>query len=1101
MININIPNVIMIGVLATMLHTHQANAQRSTALIDPVTNNGGFENGTTGWTITNGTQANKWQVSTGATAGFSGTACAYISQSASPPFLHTYVNTTSVAQIYQDVTFPAGDTFTSFSFKAIVQGEACCDYLRVYLAPTTVTPVAGTNLGTLYQVGGDINMRGAGWTNISLNIPSALIGNTTAAATRRLIFQWRNDGSGQTQPPIAVDDITLVTYSCSGVTLLNAGNITNTSATLNWTPIAGATGYEVRYKKITDPATVATWATPATVAGGATGFLNITGLTATQEYEFQVRALGAGVCPYFFARQTFTTLCLPVTYAALPYTEDFENWINACNTTDVPSVNVTNRPSTGNPSWRREDQGTSAAWTSTNYLYSPVFFNGAHSARFHSGNTPAGTYGTLDFYVNCSSGTGNKELRFARINTNGTDSLRVLLSTDSGATFNQLGAYLLAATWTEEILTITSNSPKTIIRFIARGDNGGTDIGLDYVRVLPPCAGMPVAGSITPVPAPCRNQPFRLAATGTSNFSGITYQWQDSTAAGWQNSVGASANQAVFTTTVTTETTFRLLVTCVNSNQSDASQPYTVTPAPFINCYCAPTYATGAAANTIRNVAYNGMVNASTGAAPWYSDFTGQQPGPILVPTLVMGKTDTLKVTFSTNATNYSAAWIDFDHNGVFDAAEYFSTGTNAGASGIANIAITPPLTAVQGRTRLRIRGADRAVVNASQACGPTSSAYGEAEDYYVFIEYPVCNGVVDAGIAVASDTAICKGYTVNITDTTYNKRTSQTTRNWQSSADGGLSWNDVPNSTGKDTLNDVLISGSVSYRLRVKCNATGDTSFSIPANINVKPPYKCYCYSQSDGGSNDISDIGGVVIGTMTNLGGGPHVLNPQAIRRRTDFTEIPGIEMRSGARYKLSVYHIQRNAVHKDARVSVFIDFNNDLRYDANALPNSELVYSGVTTSQEFYLDTAIRIPSSVIPDVPTGMRIIINDDLNPLSPANLGCGPYTSGETEDYVVTLRRTPQSVGTVNLISELSVYPNPTSDNRITVDVRSEQNMGTLHLSLLSVDGKILRQEAYDNIGKQFKKEIELQAVSKGVYFIEVHCKDGGKNVRRVVIM
>ncbi len=86
-------------------------AQAQSTIISPTVNNGGFESGATGWTTVNGSQANKWQISTTATAGFSGTTCAYISQTAASPFAHTYnVNSSSVTQIYRDFTVPAGET-------------------------------------------------------------------------------------------------------------------------------------------------------------------------------------------------------------------------------------------------------------------------------------------------------------------------------------------------------------------------------------------------------------------------------------------------------------------------------------------------------------------------------------------------------------------------------------------------------------------------------------------------------------------------------------------------------------------------------------------------------------------------------------------------------------------------------------------------------------------------------------------------------------------------------------------------------------------------------------------------------------------------------
>jgi hypothetical protein len=66
-----------------------------TTLISPTVNNGGFESGTAGWTVVNGTETNKWQVDTNAAAGFSGTNSAYISNSTSAPYANAYTDSSS----------------------------------------------------------------------------------------------------------------------------------------------------------------------------------------------------------------------------------------------------------------------------------------------------------------------------------------------------------------------------------------------------------------------------------------------------------------------------------------------------------------------------------------------------------------------------------------------------------------------------------------------------------------------------------------------------------------------------------------------------------------------------------------------------------------------------------------------------------------------------------------------------------------------------------------------------------------------------------------------------------------------------------------------
>mgnify|MGYP002080153796 CR=1 FL=1 len=101
-------------IMLMSLISFTSNAQ--TIIISPSVNDGGFENTTSSWTIINGTQTNKWQISNNATSGYSPTKCAYVSNSASAPYSQNYsLTNTSTVFFYQDVTFPAGETSINLS--------------------------------------------------------------------------------------------------------------------------------------------------------------------------------------------------------------------------------------------------------------------------------------------------------------------------------------------------------------------------------------------------------------------------------------------------------------------------------------------------------------------------------------------------------------------------------------------------------------------------------------------------------------------------------------------------------------------------------------------------------------------------------------------------------------------------------------------------------------------------------------------------------------------------------------------------------------------------------------------------------------------------
>lgn len=1334
---------------------------QSTVIISPTVNDGDFENASSSWTIVNGSQTNKWYISTNATAGFNGAKCAYISNSASAPYAHDYdQDVSSVVQFYQDVTLPAGEPNVTLSFKVVCEGEAAgtnlYDYLRVYLAPTTVAPAAGTQVNASYQVGNTYYLLGTSWTTLNITIPASLAGNATAATTRRLIFQWRNDGSDGSNPPAGIDSVTLITTCAGPAVTAGATAVTTTGATLNWATYPGATGYQVRYKKVSDPATVATWATPTVVTGGGTTSLPVTGLSANQvQYEYQVLASN---CPTWSSSALFSTLCVPYTppyletfesiaadnqlpacmsatnlgnqvltytaatgdynrinhtpggakfasfkwssndwiftpqfnlvagqtyqlrfyyitdgytgwnslkaaygtsatagamtniigapvplpsnttyqvfqevftptvsgtynvginveassnpfylsvddisvvpvsacagvpnagalvqtgpvntcagktfiledtgstqalgisyqwvrsldhgatwtaatggsgliyttpplsdtvwysmvavcgntnqrdttaplvfnvvppqYATLPFTESFESWTNRCGTTDVPSVYWTADPTTGDNAWRRQDQGASANWGAVgSYLYSPAFFEGSYSARFHSGSADEGYLGRMDLYLNCGPTGGALETRFRYINIDGTDSLKVYLSTDNGTSFTLLNYFTTASIWTEAVVPFTSNSPQTILRFVGVADFGSTDIGLDYVRVLPPCTGTPVAGTIPAIGTVCANASFTLTLNGTSPVAGLSYQWQSSPDGNtWTNIAGATTPG--LTTSIVNATYFRVVVTCTASGSSAVSNTLKVELSSFLICYCTPTYGNGGANDRINIVQLGVMSNNSTAAgnpSPYYVDYAPQQPANIPVPALYRGQIDTVRVTFGSDGSQYGSVWIDFNRNGVFEATEHFSNNTQYAGNATAKIPVTVPVNASIGLTKMRVRGGDDNQPDPTQPCGASNSSFGEAEDYLVDLRYPPCSGQASAGTAESSDASLCVGYELVLTDTTHAKELDGLSWTWQSSTNG-TNWNNVTGSDGQDQIT-MPMTGAVQYRLRMVCQNSNDTTYSNAVSVTVPNPWQCYCYSTATGKAQDTTDFGAFRVGSYVFNTGGPHLSNNKAVRARTDNTNITGIVLYADSTYNIDLYQIMRNHYHGDARVTMFIDFNNNLVYD---IPEDR-VLSTATTPNDWYLLRSVTLPSLLTPDVPTGMRVIINSNTAPNTPSDDACGGYTSGETEDYVVTLRKAfPSDVPHTGLLRDLSLYPNPT-EGRFTVQLYSAEQVRDLEVTVTNLTGQQVLRQAYRQPSRQFRAEMDLSSQPRGVYLVEVHA-DGDKAVRKLIV-
>ncbi len=163
-----------------------------------------------------------------------------------------------------------------------------------------------------------------------------------------------------------------------------------------------------------------------------------------------------------------------------------------------------------------------------------------------------------------------------------------------------------------------------------------------------------------------------------------------------------------------------------------ATGPYTINVAA---APCAPpSDYCEASANSLQfekisNVTFAGINNNSTSNAG-YEDFTLGTPASV-----VAGQSYPLSVTTAGGfSTDQVLAWVDWDHNSVFDAGEIiFSSAVGIGPF---NGNVTVPLTATAGTTRMRVRLHDTYVgANYPNTPNPTpcdTSTYGQVEDYTV---------------------------------------------------------------------------------------------------------------------------------------------------------------------------------------------------------------------------------------------------------------------------------------------------------------------------------------------------------------------------------
>ena len=239
--------------------------------------------GDNGWTLKNGSCANKWHVgSFTSPAGYSGSL--FISSDGGTTADY---NIDAVSVVVAEKLFQTGtsDSLT-ISFDLTIGGESTWDYLKVYwVNADTVYTADGVSIPYYGSKDYTSNVIMNNATNASYRFVNLLAGTQTMSATianepntlKKLVFVWRNDNGDGNGNGAIIDNLS-VAEPCDAPTALAVSNITQTSAEVSWN--GTATGYEVRLNS----------GTPETVTATSKTF---TGLTAGTAYTVEVRAVCA----------------------------------------------------------------------------------------------------------------------------------------------------------------------------------------------------------------------------------------------------------------------------------------------------------------------------------------------------------------------------------------------------------------------------------------------------------------------------------------------------------------------------------------------------------------------------------------------------------------------------------------------------------------------------------------------------------------------------------------------------------------------------------------------------------------------------------------
>ena len=238
-----------------------------------------------------------------------------------------YYNTSSAsyASAILPVTFgEASEYILSFDYKVV--GEATnsskYDYFMLFLCNSDVNiPSNGqpSSNGTTVLMDKTCNV--STWTHASISLSN--VSNTT----KQIVFYWRNDGDGGANPPIAIDNISIVGVDCQSPSSLAVTGTTIDEATLTWQENASATVWTIFYKpeNETEYSSVTVDTNPATISG----------LEAATTYTAYVVSDCNGEVSGATNTVSFTTQCS--TISDFPYYQGFETNPAECWNTQLIS--------------------------------------------------------------------------------------------------------------------------------------------------------------------------------------------------------------------------------------------------------------------------------------------------------------------------------------------------------------------------------------------------------------------------------------------------------------------------------------------------------------------------------------------------------------------------------------------------------------------------------------------------------------------------------------------------------------------------------------------------------------------------------------------
>ncbi|MCR4872599.1 MAG: fibronectin type III domain-containing protein, partial [Bacteroidales bacterium] len=279
------------------------------------------------WILNNGTCANYWTLGT-----VDSVSSMFVTNNGTTP---SY-NISSSSTVTAEKLLAVGDNASVvISFDVKIGGESSWDYLKVFFAPAESTYPAANSAPTyasysyetyamnfqnyLAQTGYTsypykLNLTQGNTLHVTAEMPNPNT-NATSTSTAKLVFMWKNDSSGGTDPGAIISNVSVMVNNCPMPTNPTAENVTANSANISWTADADATAWVLEYQA----AGSSTWTVENVTTTPA---YTLNNLTPTTTYTVRVKT-DCGDDESGYATLTFTTACAS---EIAPYSEDFSGF-------------------------------------------------------------------------------------------------------------------------------------------------------------------------------------------------------------------------------------------------------------------------------------------------------------------------------------------------------------------------------------------------------------------------------------------------------------------------------------------------------------------------------------------------------------------------------------------------------------------------------------------------------------------------------------------------------------------------------------------------------------------------------------------------------